>query len=285
MRSVLTVGLLALGVGVTGCASVAGGNVQKMYVQTQMPDGQAVADADCALQNDKGVWRIKSPGDTSIVRSNKSMEIKCVKAPLPAGVVSAESSTRGAMFGNILIGGVIGAAVDHSSGAAYEYPEMIKVVMGQSLAATMPKDPPGGQANASKTQSAAVSSLPANTPATPRPVVPVIATGFAAIDDVDAIPYLGDRGRARYREYLARPTPKAFAITPTGYFSYANGLKPATPGDPSDPAARALAVCERLGQGPCKLYAVNSSVVWARELPSTTAGDKPDVAVSTSTAR
>lgn len=285
MRSVLTVSLLVLGLGVTGCASVTGGNVQKMYVQTQMPDGQSVADADCALQNDKGMWRIRSPGDTSIVRSNKPMEIKCVKAPLPAGVVSAESSTRGAMFGNILIGGVIGAAVDHSSGAAYEYPEMIKVVMGQSLAAKMPKDPPVGQANAGKTQSAAASSLTADTPAAPRPVVPLIATGFAAIDDVDAIPYLGDRGRARYREFLARPTPKAFAMTSTGHFSYANGNKPIVPGDPSDPSARALAVCERQGQGPCKLYAVNNSVVWVKEIAPPVATVQPDGAVPTSTPR
>lgn len=283
MRSVLTMGLLALGVMVTGCASVVGGNVQKMYVQTQTPDGQAVADAECALQNDKGVWRIKSPGDTSIVRSNKPMEIKCVKAPLPAGVVSAESSTRGAMFGNILIGGVVGAVVDHSSGAAYEYPELIKVVMGQSLAAKMPKDPPIGQANAGKLQSTAVSRVPADTQADPRPLVSVIATRFAAIDDVDDVPYLGDRGRARYREYLTWPTPKAFAITPTGYFGYTKGLKPSTPGDPTDPSLRALAVCERLGQGPCKLYAVNSSVVWAKELSPPTVGVKPDGAVPTST--
>jgi hypothetical protein len=34
------------------------------------------------------------------------------------------------MAGNILFGGFIGAGVDASTGAAYDYPSIIKVMMG-----------------------------------------------------------------------------------------------------------------------------------------------------------
>jgi len=34
------------------------------------------------------------------------------------------------MFGNILLGGGIGAVVDHNNGSAYEYPSFIQVTMG-----------------------------------------------------------------------------------------------------------------------------------------------------------
>ena len=92
-----------------------------------------------------------------------------------------------------------------------------------------------------------------------------IATGFAAIDDVDAIPYLNDRGRAAYREWLQRPTPRAFAISSTGSFYATAGLKPADQTLPNDPNQRALVGCERHAKVACKLYAVNGAVVWSRE--------------------
>jgi hypothetical protein len=143
MRAIRLLVLLA-GVALAGCASVSGGNVQKMYVQAQSQNGAAVTGADCTLTNDKGTWRLTAPGDTSIVRSNKRMEVKCDKSPLPQGVVSVESATRGAMYGNIILGGVVGAVIDHNSGAAYEYPEMIKVIMGRMVSMDVPKQPVSG---------------------------------------------------------------------------------------------------------------------------------------------
>ena len=99
-------------------------------------------------------------------------------------------------------------------------------------------------------------------PATPQP--PRIASGFAAIDDIDAVPYLSDRGRAEHRAFLGWPTPKAFAISNTGYFWATSGLRPKDPTLPTDPTERALQGCERAAKVPCKLYAVNGSVVWTK---------------------
>lgn len=36
------------------------------------------------------------------------------------------------MWGNIVLGGGIGAIVDHNNGTAYEYPSLLKIYMGRS---------------------------------------------------------------------------------------------------------------------------------------------------------
>jgi hypothetical protein len=43
------------------------------------------------------------------------------------------------MFGNIIFGGGIGALVDHNSGAAYEYPSLIQILMGKTTRVEPPK--------------------------------------------------------------------------------------------------------------------------------------------------
>jgi hypothetical protein len=106
----------------------------------------------------------------------------------------------------------------------------------------------------------AAAAMPVAPGAAPQPRR--IATGFAAIDDVDAIPFLQDRGRQQYSEWLTWDTPRAFAIASTGHFYATSGLRPKDAALPSDPSARALLMCERAAQVPCKLYAVNRSVVW-----------------------
>ena len=231
--------------------------MQKIYVQTQAQDGAMVSGADCALSNDKGTWRLKSPGDTSVVRSNKPMEVKCEKAPLPQGVVSVESGTRGAMFGNIILGGVVGAVIDHNSGAGYEYPEIVKVVMGQMTAMAFARPP----------------TAPSTDPSRPRTVLQPTplqlaepqGSGYARIDDVDVVPHLGPQGRQAYREWIKSPLPKAFALAPGGPYFPAWSVTPPDTTLPSDPSERALLVCGRNAKAPCKLYAVNNTVIWTRD--------------------
>lgn len=265
MTRLLRLFALLAGVALTGCASVSGGNVQKMYVQAQTQAGAAVTGAECTLINDKGSWRLVAPGDTSIVRSNKRIEVKCEKQPLPQGVVSVESSTRGAMYGNILLGGVVGAVVDHNSGAGYEYPEMIKVTMGRMISLDVPKGTtPAATAEANKNASvrAAGGTMPTVAAAAPGPAIAAIASGYARIDDVDAVPYLSDRGREEYRVWLTRQTPKAFAVGTDGAWLGAWGLRPANSAHPSDPSERAMLICQQRTKGTCMLYAINGSVVW-----------------------
>lgn len=80
-------------------------------------------------------------------------------------------------------------------------------------------------------------------------------TTYAAIDNIDAIPYLQPYGREQYKVFLGKPTPRAFAVSTSGGWSWAE--------DGDDPVARVLATCQRSSGQPCKVYAIDDDVVWA----------------------
>jgi len=115
----------------SGCASITGGTQQSISVETRK-DAVAVTGAECELTNAKGKWFIASPGSTQIQRSHDPLLITCKKPDYEIGRASVESVARAGMAGNFIFGGLIGVAIDHSSGAAYDYPNLIQVSMGQS---------------------------------------------------------------------------------------------------------------------------------------------------------
>jgi serine protease Do len=94
------------------------------------------------------------------------------------------------------------------------------------------------------------------------------ASGYAAIDDLDAVPYLSANGRLGYGRFLERPTPRAFALAPNGAWGYADGFKPSDATLPTDPIERALRVCAKRSTE-CRLYAVNRAVIWTPPPPPT----------------
>lgn len=88
-----------------------------------------------------------------------------------------------------------------------------------------------------------------------RPTEAPKQAGAAAIDDVDVVPYLNEKGRQGYRRFLAMKKPRAFVIAPNGSWSASSG---------KDPASGALQACGKTNEG-CRVYAVDDEVVWAQE--------------------
>lgn len=88
------------------------------------------------------------------------------------------------------------------------------------------------------------------------------ASGFAALDNAEAVPHIRDSCRALYRKWLAFELPRGFAVGAAGTCGYSSGVTPPKPDLPTDPAQRALITCEQVGQGACKLYAIDDDVVW-----------------------
>jgi len=83
-------------------------------------------------------------------------------------------------------------------------------------------------------------------------------TDFAAVDELDKIPHLKDKGRAGYQTFLTKQLPRAFAISPSGAWAWSERGH--------DPRARALADCNKHSLSkPCRLYAVDAEVVWVQE--------------------
>lgn len=79
-------------------------------------------------------------------------------------------------------------------------------------------------------------------------------THFALQGDIAAVPYLAEQGRAAYRSFLGKATPRAFAVSASGAWGWAE--------EGESPDVRALASCQRGSSAPCRLYSVDESVVW-----------------------
>lgn len=136
------IALIALAIVSTGCSTISGsGTSQSVSVQTFANDGQDVEGAQCDMRNDEGVWFLTTPGSTLVHRSNKELEIICKKTGFEVGTANVASRTKGNMYGNILLGGGIGAIIDHNNGSAYEYPSLIKVIMGKIMQKVEEKAP------------------------------------------------------------------------------------------------------------------------------------------------
>jgi dienelactone hydrolase len=84
---------------------------------------------------------------------------------------------------------------------------------------------------------------------------PPKASGYAALDAVTAVPFVDEAGRNGYRNFLHQYPSRAFAVSDSGAWSWAEG------GD--DPMSVAVANCQKQSSAPCRLYAVNDSVVWS----------------------
>lgn len=108
-----------------GCASIVSGSTQVVSVDTPGCPG-----ARCELSNDKGKYFVTStPGTVTLGRSYNNLQVTCTRDGASSDPLSVASATKGMAFGNILFGGVIGAGVDVSTGAAYDYPQLITVAM------------------------------------------------------------------------------------------------------------------------------------------------------------
>jgi hypothetical protein len=80
-------------------------------------------------------------------------------------------------------------------------------------------------------------------------------TNYARIDDFDKLPVRSQQALAEYKRYLDAVPPKAFAIAPQkSAFAWMAGSLEAI--------NAALARCAERAGNPCRLYAVDSDVVW-----------------------
>ena len=117
----------------SGCASVINDSTHPIKVETKTEDGKLVNGADCKLTNDYGSFNTKSGDTVQVRRSSKDLDIVCKTQEQPDASGRAISRANGGMFGNIILGGGIGAIIDHNKGTAYTYPTWVQLIFGKSL--------------------------------------------------------------------------------------------------------------------------------------------------------
>ena len=114
----------------SGCASVIEGTSQEILVNTNP------ASANCALEREGNIIaRVQqTPGSATIKKNKHDITIRCSKDGYQEATYLNHSGAAGATFGNIVLGGGIGWAVDSASGADNKYESPINI----SLVPAMP---------------------------------------------------------------------------------------------------------------------------------------------------
>jgi uncharacterized protein YceK len=128
--------LAALGIALSGCATIIDGSHQSVSVSTTPAQGAA-----CTLKNSEGTWFLTSPGSVDVHKTKNDLTVTCTKDGFQPGSQVAVSKFGGATFGNILAGGIIGAGVDAASGANYYYDSPITIPLGETKGTSPVADP------------------------------------------------------------------------------------------------------------------------------------------------
>ena len=103
-----------------------------MTVLTEPPN------AVCTLSQDEATVAVvnPTPGTVSVEKSKDNIGIICEKDGYFNGAAALSSDFQAMTFGNILIGGFIGLAIDASSGAMNEYPASVTIVLAPEAFST-----------------------------------------------------------------------------------------------------------------------------------------------------
>jgi hypothetical protein len=110
---------------VTGCASIIEGTSQEILVNTN-PAG-----ANCAFEREGSVIaRIaQTPGGATIRKTKHDITVRCTKEGYQEATYLNNSGAAGATFGNIVLGGGIGWAIDSASGSDNKYDGVVNLSM------------------------------------------------------------------------------------------------------------------------------------------------------------
>lgn len=124
MKILTIAAIAALGVTITGCASIVKGTSQSIAITTPPTTG-----AQCTLSSTQGNWSVTSPGAVTVEKSKEDMQVRCSKTGWQDAVGMIPSNFEGWTVGNIVFGGFIGLGVDAATGAINEYPHAYQVPM------------------------------------------------------------------------------------------------------------------------------------------------------------
>jgi len=109
----------------SGCASIAGDDTNQQSRIDSKPSG-----ANCLVINRANVKReITTPADLFLQPKYDPINISCTKDGYKKSSDFIDTQLVDAVYGNILLGGLIGVAIDHSSGQNRKYPSVIEVLL------------------------------------------------------------------------------------------------------------------------------------------------------------
>lgn len=111
----------------SGCASIIDGTSQEMTFNSS-PNG-----ADCVLMRDgKQIGQLTTPGTLVVKKTKHDIEVICNKEGYQENHYFVKSEIQDATWGNIILGGGIGWAIDSASGADNKYAEYVNITLSSN---------------------------------------------------------------------------------------------------------------------------------------------------------
>jgi hypothetical protein len=133
--------LLAL-LACSACASITQGTTQSVTVTTEPPG------ASSAIQREGQQLAVvnPTPGSVTLDKSSRALSVRCERPGYAAAVTSVPSSIQAMTAGNLVLGGVVGLAVDAASGAMHQYPSNVSLTLPPAAEPPMAMaQPPSGE--------------------------------------------------------------------------------------------------------------------------------------------
>jgi outer membrane murein-binding lipoprotein Lpp len=131
IRLVFVAGIAAVTT-LSGCASLSGsGTSQEVSVRT-LKDGVPVDGVPCTLKNDKASYEVTTPGKVVIHRAETPLKVECKPQSGTLATAFFDSSKVKTSVGHDIANGMLGAAIDRKTGAAFEYPANLDIELGKA---------------------------------------------------------------------------------------------------------------------------------------------------------
>ncbi len=125
MTARIPAALAAVGLLLAGCSSIIEGTTQEVFVNTN-PDGAACD----FLREGQRIARVDpTPGAATIKKTKHDIVIECTLAGYQKATYHNKSDAAQATFGNIVLGGGIGWAIDSASGADNKYTSPVNITL------------------------------------------------------------------------------------------------------------------------------------------------------------
>lgn len=123
VRNIFAASLAVVALG--ACSSIVEGTTQNVTVMSD-PSG-----AKCTLNRPEGMVGVvhPTPGSVVVSKSKHNVSVMCEKEGYQSGAGVLSSSFQAMTIGNLLFGGIVGVAIDASSGAMNKYPDSVTVLL------------------------------------------------------------------------------------------------------------------------------------------------------------
>ncbi|MTW33441.1 hypothetical protein GM655_11450 [Pseudoduganella danionis] len=131
--------LLAL----SACATLTENTEQSVLVQTVLNHRQ-IAGVGCVLSNDVGKWFVTTPARISLRKSASPLRIDCKQDGTGWAYEKVDSKVNSSLWGNLVLTAGVGYFVDKNTGAGYEYPATLTVLMRPATERDMAPAPAAG---------------------------------------------------------------------------------------------------------------------------------------------